>query len=60
MGIRQSDLEPDQSKGPLQSDAVVITANHLKLRPKEAFISRYTPTDMPYAPTLISLPIASI
>ena len=29
-GMRQSYLDPDQSKGPLQSDMVVNTAIHLK------------------------------
>jgi len=29
-GMRQSFLDPDQSKGPLQSVMVVITAIHLK------------------------------
>jgi len=48
-------LDADQSKAPEQSVAVVKIANHLNDSAGPSF--RYTPTDLPIRPILISLPV---
>ncbi len=50
-------LDADQSKAPEQLVSVVNIANHLNDSGAPSF--RYTPTDLPIRPILISLPVWS-
>ena len=55
--MRMLAKEPDQKKGPEQFEAVVNIPIHLKESLDPSF--RQIPTDLPEAPTVISLPYRS-